>query len=257
MEVSGMNDKFNFMMPMDIAKSEDGEDRWMIRGYASTDAQDRQGESLVQKGLDFSDFVNHGFFNYDHNNSIILGYPTDACKVDDNGFWVEGELLKGIPEAERMWHLSLALKKSNAPRKVGFSVEGKVIERDGDKVTKAKIYNVAITTNPVNTTCTWDAVVKSFAGVKEEPIRFDNVSKALEAGYETDPRQMEGGDVFRKESLEKDLTNLSYVIDSDANKKILKEKLANKSMTNRELTLYLQLTKGWSRQEAQDFIKKI
>src|SRR6185312_16676912 len=160
---------FRFFLEADLAKSSDTEDRRIIRGYASTESEDRQGESLVQKGLDISDFVNHGYFNYDHDNSIIMGYPfASKCRVDDKGLWVEGELLKGIPEADRMWDLAIALKKSNAPRKVGFSIEGKVINREGNKILKAKIYNVAVTANPVNTTCSWDAVVKSFNGATQE-----------------------------------------------------------------------------------------
>jgi phage head maturation protease len=248
-----VDDRFSFNIDMDIEKSEESSSARLIRGYASTEDEDRQGEHMVQKGLDISDFINHGYFNYDHDNSIILGYPHNTCKVDNNGFWVEGELLKGIPQADRIWELAIALKKSNAPRKVGFSVEGKVIQRDGSKILKAKIYNVAITTNPVNTSCSWEAVVKSFSGAEHIPT----INKALEAGYEVNPDNMEGGEVFRKESLEKDLHNLSYVIDNDENKKILKQKLkTKKSMSTNELIVYLQLTKGWSISQARDFIAK-
>lgn len=246
-------DNLKFFIGADIAKSEDGENRRLIRGYASTADEDRQGESLLQKGLDISDFLNHGYFNYDHDNSIILGYPHQTCRVDDKGLYVEGELFKGIDMADRIWDLALAIKKSNAPRRVGFSVEGKVLEREGNRIRKAKIYNVAITTNPVNTNCTWEAVVKSFNGM--EDLALDRVNKALEAGYETNPLEMEGGDVFRKESLDKELHNLSYVIGDEENKKILKQKLSTKkSMSPNELSLYMYLTKGWSHKETMDFI---
>lgn len=244
------HDTFRFHLDADVYKSDNSaEEKRIIRGYASNNHSDRQNESLVQKGLDIEDFVNHGYFNYDHDNSIILGYPYPTCKVDDNGFWVEGELLKGIPVADRIWELAKALKKSDAPRKIGFSVEGKVLSREGNKICKAKIYNVAITTNPVNPTCTWDAVVKSF--------NTDMLGKSLSAGYETNPLDMEGGSVFREESLEDDLKNLSYVIDDEEKKKLLKDKIAKKSLTQRELTVYLQLVKGWSFDKAQDFIKSL
>jgi hypothetical protein len=248
-----LDDRFKFSINMDIEKSEESDTRRIIRGYASTEHEDRQGESMVQKGLDISDFINHGYFNYDHDNSIILGYPLSTCKVDDHGFWVEGELLKGIKLADRIWDLAVALKKSNAPRKVGFSVEGKVMERDGSRIVKAKIYNVAITTNPVNTNCSWEAVAKSFNAVKDTY----KVNKALEAGYEANPLDMEGGATFRKESLEEDIHNLSYVIDDEENKKILKQKLSTKkSLTTKELVVYLQIAKGWSQRQAKDFIAK-
>lgn len=245
-----MSGDFQFYLPIDISKSEEGEERRIIRGYASTADEDRQGESMVQKGLDISDFVAHGFFNWDHDNSIILGYPFATCKVDNKGFWVEGEVLKGIPIADRVWDTAVALKKSNAPRKPGFSVEGKVLERDGGRITKAKIYNVAITMNPVNTHCSWDAVVKSFNG--QSPM-----GKSLEAGYETDPTQMEGGSVFRKESLEKDLHNLSYLVDDEEKRKQLREQMdAKKSLTHRETVLYLQIAHGLSRADALNIVGK-
>jgi len=241
-----MDDSFSFALEMDVEKAEKTDGPRVIKGYASTPNEDRQGESLLQKGLDIIDFVNYGFFNYDHNNAIILGYPYPTCKVDNNGLWVEGELLKGIPEADKIWQLATSLKKCNAPRKLGFSVEGKVLQKSGSTIIKAKIYNIAITTNPVNTNCTWDAIVKSFNAP---------VNKALEVGYETNPEDMEGGDVFRKESLEDDLHNLSYVIGDKEKKKILKQRLSTKkSFTSSELTLYLQITEGWSIDQAKSFI---
>ncbi|AYP68577.1 prohead protease [Exiguobacterium phage vB_EalM-132] len=244
-----------FFIGADIVKSGEDNQKRIIRGYASTEDGDRQGETLMQKGLDISDFLNHGYFNYDHDNSVILGYPLPTCRVDERGLYVEGELLKGIREADRLWELAIALKKSNAPRQVGFSVEGKVLERDGNRILKAKIYNIALTTNPVNTNCSWEAVVKSFRGNSEGLL--DSIDKSFEAGYAVDPSEMEGGGVFRKESLDKDLHNLSYVIDSDANKKILKERLSTKkSISNNELVVYLQLVKGLSRDDAQQIVSR-
>lgn len=244
-----MNDMFRFQLDADVEKgSYKGEEKRLIHGYASTEDGDRQNECLIQKGLDINDFVNFGYFNYDHDNRIILGYPHNTCRIDSNGFWVEGELLKGIPEADKMWELALALKKSSAPRKLGFSVEGKILQKSGNRITKAKIYNVAITPNPVNTNCTWDAVVKSFKG--------QDMIKAMSSGYETNPSDMTGGEVFREESLEDSLHNLSYVIDDDEKKKLLNKKLKQKNnLTKSELTLYLQIAHGLSYNKACEFIK--
>lgn len=245
-------DLFRFNMGVDVLKSEqDTDKKRLIRGYASTQDKDRQGDSLLQKGLEIEDFVNHGYFNYDHNNSIILGYPLATCEVNQNGFYVEGELLKGIPEADRIWELAQALKKSNAPRRLGFSVEGKILERNNGIVTKAKIYNVAITTNPVNTNCTWDILAKSFASPEAESL----LSKSLYAGYEVNPELMQGGEVFREESLEDSLKNLSYVLSDVDKKKKLKEQLSmRKSFSRDELVLYVQLTEGYSRRGAEKFV---
>jgi len=246
------NDTFTFHLDADVEKSnEHGEEIRLIRGYASTPEEDRQGETMIHKGLDITNFLNHGFFNYDHDNSQILGYPLPTTRVDDVGMYVEGTLLKGITMADRMWELAISLRKSKAPRSVGFSVEGKVLQRDGTKILKAKIYNVAITTNPVNVNCTWDAIVKSFRGESD-------LDKSLNAGYTINPSEMEGGSVFREEDLEKQLHNLSYVIGDEANKKILKQKLSiKKSITKSEVVLYLQLTKGWSYDRCVDFVNTI
>ncbi|WAB25177.1 procapsid protease [Lysinibacillus phage vB_LfM_LysYB1] len=246
-----MTESFQFYVAADVdVKKSEQEGKRLIQGYASTPAEDRQGESLIQKGLDITNFVQHGWFNYDHNNDIILGYPTENTHIDDKGLWVEGELLKGIPMADQIWDVALALKKSNAPRKLGFSVEGKVTERKGSTIVKAKIYNCAITPNPVNTEATWDAVVKSF-----RPEDDTVVSKALEAGYATTPETQVDGGALRKESLEGSLKVLAENLDNHNYWEQVKRNLANgDTATKADMVVYLQLSKGLSRQQALDVI---
>lgn len=174
-------DTFSFNIPVevDLVKSDSGQDEMRIGGYASTPDEDRQGDEILQKGLDIQDFVNFGYFNYDHDNSKILGYPDkEKCRVDGTGFYVEGLLLPGVELAKSLWETAIALKKSGAPRHLGFSVEGKILKRNAlGKIIKAKVYNVAITANPVNPKATWDALVKSFTTDNED------IEKSLEAGY--------------------------------------------------------------------------
>lgn len=239
-------DNFNFFVQMDdidLKKSEK-EDEMIIRGYASTPDSDRQGENLVQSGLDISEFLKHGYFNFDHDNTHILGYPTKNTRIDSKGFYVEGKLLKGVPIAERMWNVAIALQKSNAPRRLGFSVEGKVLERVGNRITKAKIYNVAITPNPVNTHATWEAVVKSFTDCS-------SLEKALEAGYAVDPQSQVDGGAMRKESLDSAIKVLAYNLDNYEYWEKVKLNLANgDTISKAEMVVYLQLCKGLSREEA-------
>lgn len=249
-----MTDNFSFCLPLDIIKSENPEsDEWRIGGYASTSSEDRQGDEIIQKGLDYSDFVNFGWFNFDHDNSKILGYPDKSkCKIDKRGFYVEGTLLKGIELSKNLWDTAVALKKSGAPRKLGFSVEGKVLKRNSlGQIVKAKVYNVAITANPVNPTCTFDALVKSFTSDQSD------LEKALEAGH------MDGnGSVLIPESLESAFKTLSYVIGDDEESKhhmdALKQRLSKRTdITKSELTLYFQLTKGLSFADAASLVNKM
>lgn len=241
-----MSDKFMFNLPLDIIKSDtesnSDEGEWRIAGYASTSDPDRQGDEIIQKGLDYSDFVNYGWFNFDHSNDKILGYPDkEKCKIDSKGFYVEGTLLKDIPLAKSMWETAIALKKSNAPRKLGFSVEGKVLQRnDLGQIVKAKIYNVALTYNPVNVNATFEALCKSFTDNEED---FD---KALDCANS----EGSGSDLV-PESLDSSLTNLSYAVgdteDAKKHKNLLKKKLnERKEITKSELALYFQITKGLS-----------
>jgi hypothetical protein len=66
-----------------------------------------------------------------------------------------------------VWELAKAMKKSGAPRSLGFSIEGKVLERDGgNRIVRAKVRNVAITNAPVNTDCVWGILSKAFAPLR-------------------------------------------------------------------------------------------
>ena len=235
-------DSFNFYFPFDILKS-NPDNEWRIGGYASTASEDRDGDEIVQKGLDISDFINYGWLNFDHQKDIIVGYPDkNACKVDSKGFYVEGTLLKSVSQAKNMWEAAVALQKSGSGRRLGFSVEGKVLKRNDDgKIVKAKIYNVAVTPNPVNTDCTWDIIVKSFA---------PDIEKGLEAGHGD-----ANGSPIIPEALESAFKTLSYAVGDDEEAKTHMNKLIAKlshkqDITKSEKLLYLRLVKGLSREDA-------
>lgn len=174
---------------------------YKIRGYCSTEAVDRQDEVVVQKGLDFSEFIQHGYFNDNHKQATvdIVGIPSRAELHEDRGWYTEGHLLRGYPPAEKIVVLAKAL--ANTTRRLGFSIEGKVLERGHDnRIIRAKVRNVAVTNCPVNTECTWDLVSKAFASAEEIEERFDKAQKALCAGH-GNPGQY-GGAALRKQSLE-------------------------------------------------------
>ncbi len=247
-----MDDSFKFYVTADVdLKKSESEGKHIIRGYASTPDTDRQGETVIQDGLDISEFVKSGFLNYDHDNRYILGYPTSNTKIDGKGFFVEGVLLNN-PLAQQMWNLAVDLQKSKAPRRVGFSVEGRILQKDGRRIEKARVYNVAITTNPVNAKATWDAVVKSFSSNQSK----SDLDKALEAGYGTSPASQSGGSSMRVEDLERAIHRLSYNLDNDAFWVEVKSQLASSKQpfTKSDAVVYLQLAKGLSRSEAKHIV---
>ena len=141
-----------------IAKADDPtiEDTRPIGGYCSTETLDRQQEVVVAQGLNFDEFVAHGFFNDNHkqDTAAVLGAPRLA-ELRGNRWWTEGNLIKGYPQADKVWALAKALRDNPAvDRKLGFSIEGSVTTRGaGNRILSAKVRHVAITNSPVNTEC--------------------------------------------------------------------------------------------------------
>lgn len=144
-----------------------------IQGYASTPAWDSDGESIVKSGLDISYYVNQGWLNWMHNNSPnhVIGIPVYS-KIDHVGFFTKGMLFNN-EMATHVWTLASELKSLGHPRRLGYSIEGKVVARSAinkSKIVKAKVTNVAVTHIPVNTEATFEAVSKSFV-----PPAYDEI----------------------------------------------------------------------------------
>lgn len=188
-----MSDKFKFVMPAFIQKSEDGE--YKISGLASTESVDLQGETIIQKGIDLTPVQEgKGFFNFDHSNKPedLIG-TIDGYRQGPEGLFVHGRLFKGHQRAEAVYSIMKALdeRKKGA---VGMSVEGKVLERDPKdpkKITKCQIKNVAITFNPVNPN-TYTSLMKSlsvdaveFDASKENALAPEEVVNAAPESTET------------------------------------------------------------------------
>jgi hypothetical protein len=145
-----------------ILKAGDGDNDRRIGGYASTESLDRQQEQVLQKGLDFTEFTQHGYYNDNHkqDTAAVVGIPELARFDAGQGWYTEGHLLKGYDPAERIWKLATALHGTS--RSLGFSIEGKIERREGNRIVKARVRHVAITNSPVNTDCTWGILAKSF-----------------------------------------------------------------------------------------------
>ena len=250
-------------MPADVTikKSENPEipTEMRIAGFASTSHQDRQDDIILQKGLDISDFLNYGFLNYDHDNSKIVGYPDkEKTCLKPHGFWVEGILLPGIPLAKSIWDTAVSLKKSGADRKMGFSIEGKTLARDSQgRVVRAKVYNVAVTSNPVNTTCTWDALVKSFS-TDLDSVTNTEVTKSMEAGYSTNIGEVTNGSSLKPESLESAFRILAKAgCGHSESCEVLKNIMINPIENTDEAILYFQISRGLSRSEATKLVESL
>jgi hypothetical protein len=162
-EVIQQDGSFRFFIPAELTKSSDG--KKYVSGIASTFDEDLQGERIKQEGLELSYFLKRGFFNDDHSKETgaKVGIPTDA-KITSKGLWVKGYLLE-TKRAQEIYELAQAISKAGDDRKLGFSVEGKVLGRDPKNprvITKAWIKDIAITASPINPSTFMD-IAKSFA----------------------------------------------------------------------------------------------
>lgn len=146
-----MSKDFKIVVPAEIRKSDDGE--WVVEGIASTASRDRQGEVILQDGIDPTPIdEGRAYFNWDHNRGPenILG-PIDSYKRADGNFIVKGRLFKNHNKAKAVQEIMSSFGKSDRGR-MGMSVEGKILERDqdGKTIKKCVINAVALTMNPVN-----------------------------------------------------------------------------------------------------------
>jgi hypothetical protein len=177
---------FKIELPFDVweKSGEAGKER-RIGGIISTESKDRHGEVVLQRGLDFTDFLRNGWFNDNHskNTADILGYPIKVEKVVHNGkpaHKVEGYLLPDYEPADRIWRLARSLQKTG--RRLGFSIEGSVRQRTGPSenvIAEALVRNVAVTNCPVNTDTGLDVLAKSMMAV-ESGATQPEVANALE-----------------------------------------------------------------------------
>jgi len=166
---------FQFEVPVTFfekAGEEPGKRR-RIGGIISTEAPDRQNETVLADALVLDDFLKAGWFNDNHSRDTdgIVGYPEatrkfkkgeqlpNGEKAKHAGHWAEGYML-GTERANKIWELGKALQGTG--RRLGFSVEGKILARTGPKtivkkgddgqpqwvgerIAKAVVRNVAIT----------------------------------------------------------------------------------------------------------------
>jgi hypothetical protein len=155
-----MNKRSNdiqFFIP-NLKKSIDEDGNMYLEGIASTKDEDLESEVLDPRGFDLSYFKKQGTVNWNHqsknNPNAIIGEPYIA-KINSKGeLFVKVKLYKDNPLAKATYETALMLEKNSDKRKLGFSIEGKRVEKttNGGKTNtpKAMITGLAITHTPIN-----------------------------------------------------------------------------------------------------------
>lgn len=175
-------DTFRFVAPAELEKAADGS--YKIRGLASTERMDQQGETIIQKGIDLTPIdKKKGVLNWDHAKGpentigVLDGYERTA-----KGTIIEGRLFKNHTKAKAVREIMESLGEGDRGR-MGLSVEGRILERDPANpsiIKKCQITAVALTMNPVNTD-TFADIVKS---MNASEIEFDAQETPSEAKSE-------------------------------------------------------------------------
>jgi len=222
-------ESFKFWVPFSKAVADkDGKDR-VVEGIASTLDLDLQNERVTQKGIDFNYFLKHGYFNWDHKSGAEnkIGEPTE-CRITPKGLYVKGLLYKGKKVADSVWeHITALTNNSESKRKMGFSLQGKTIRRDGSTILKCWIQDIAITTAPINYNTYLD-IVKSFDEQEwcdsDELELFEEANKSFSAGYNP---------VLANESLD---SNAKVQLWGSSSKKEEKEEKEDKKRKNKKIT---------------------
>ena len=220
---------FNFWCPVEISKAIDentGEELMLLGGIASTADEDSDGEFLDPKGFDIQPLLKSGMVNWHHQAKTcpgtIVGEPTKA-EIRKEGLYIETKLYPSSQVARDIWDLAKTLDADSNTRRLGYSIEGRVVSRKSDdktspdykKITKAVITGVAITHQPKNP--------KTFANIikgeidddleeetEEKKIDKKKLSKEEEKYYE--------GVNMKEKSL--DTNNARPVIKEDVDPKI-------------------------------------
>jgi len=207
-----VSEKFKFYTQATIEKAVDKEGKTVMKmgGIASTADEDADGEFLDPNGFVVDDFMSTGLVNWHHGvknkPKMIVGEPTIA-EIRPEGFYVECLLYPSSEIAREIYETAEILEKDSNTRRLGFSIEGEVIERQSDdeddalykKIKKANITGLAITHMPKNGK-TFAQIIKGFVeaeGTEGESSEGDD-SEAEGSGLNT-----KSGKSIIKESLDK------------------------------------------------------
>ncbi len=223
-----MNNTFKFVMPAELEKAKDG--NWKIRGLASTEVMDQQGETILQRGMDLTPIdKKKGIINFDHGKGPenMIGL-LDGYSRGEKGLYIEGRLFKNHSRAKAVQEVMSSLGEGDTGR-AGLSVEGVILERDPTNhkiIKKCRINAVAVTFSPVNQDTYADLVKSMSCGNVEfdsqETVQNENISdsevtfttaqvmammqKALGAGAAglKAPADRSGGEALAQEDMDKD-----------------------------------------------------
>ncbi|KAF6569090.1 hypothetical protein G9G53_22645 [Paenibacillus sp. EKM206P] len=172
--MEAIQDTFRLFVPLEKSVEMDANGDYIVQGIISSDDTDEQADSISPDGMDTSYFLEKGWIKWEHGNNPdqFIGEPQDVrvgrfkhptLNKSINGVFIKGRLFANREMSLKAVVAIEDLQKSHSTRRVGWSIEGGVVERDRQtgKIIKSVLRNVVLTMNPVNT-MTYAELVKSF-----------------------------------------------------------------------------------------------
>lgn len=140
---------------LEKALSDGYDPAWLMKGHASAEVLDADKQILVQSGMNWDEYDARGIVHYKHPYSaericgqgikrtptLFKGYPANHIEV---------QLLRDLPVARHVREQHLALCKGPRKMGLGFSVEGRIDEMRGNRITKCTVRTMAIDGAPRN-----------------------------------------------------------------------------------------------------------
>ncbi len=165
----------------------------VIEGVASTEDPDLQNEVVVQEGMDLGPLMEEGYINWNHmpGPENLIGEPLETRIKKGPSLWIKGFLYPEVQRAQAVLDLLKSQQNRPSNRRLGWSVEGKVTERAGNRVLKSLVQHMAVTHEPINTNTwadlgksrvyltTWDSFVKSMTTGTAAPLRMQNLDDGI------------------------------------------------------------------------------
>ena len=207
-----LQNNFSFWCPIEKATEKlvdptTGEEIMRLGGIASTSDEDSDGEFLDPKGFDIRPLMKSGMVNWHHQAkgqpAAIIGEPSKA-EIRKDGLYIETDLYPSSQIAHDVWELAKTLEKDSKSRRLGYSIEGKVLKRksnnpsdpDYKHIVSAVITGVAITHMPKNP--------KTFANIIKGDIEDVEIEDNEESNEEEEKKGLntENAAALKRESVD-------------------------------------------------------
>lgn len=213
---SSIEQPFVFWCPIEKASQRvvdptTGEEEMVLGGIASTADKDADGEYLDPKGFDIKPLLTSGLVNWHHQAkgqpATIIGEPRKA-EIRKEGLYIETVLYPSSKIAHDVWELAQTLERDSKTRRLGYSIEGKVLKRKSDDknnpdynhIDKAVITGVAITHMPKNPK-TFANIIKGEIDDEEEEVEKDGTETSQESTSTAQAQESTGLDTDKGRAL--------------------------------------------------------